>query len=134
MPSFLAPLRHASATRLLLRNSRTGLTVADHLMPAFDSRSRNIGLLRHTSMPAMSAMIIAPTSAIHTFFMKFAIDVAFVAKDGRVVSVRSALRPWRMAWALGAYAVIELAEGALDRSQTTIGDELVVTAAESAQA
>ena len=37
-------------------------------------------------------LVIAPTNAIHTFFMRFAIDVAFVARDGRVLKVRRGRR------------------------------------------
>jgi len=72
-------------------------------------------------------MIIAPTNAIHTFFMRFQIDVAFVTRDGRVLKIRHALRPWRMAAAWGAFAVIELSAGGLARADTQVGDRLIVT-------
>ena len=71
-------------------------------------------------------MIIAPTNAIHTFFMKFAIDVAFVARDGRVLKTRHAMGPWRMAAALRGFAVVELAAGVLAETQTTAGDRLTI--------
>ena len=71
-------------------------------------------------------MIIAPSNAIHTFFMKFPIDVAFVGRDGVVRKMRSTVAPWRMSAALCAYAVIELRAGALGRANTVIGDRLVI--------
>jgi len=71
-------------------------------------------------------MIIAPSNAVHTFFMKFPIDLAFVGRDGRVRKVREAVRPWRMAAALRAYAVIELPAGVLRRTDTVVGDTLVI--------
>ena len=52
--------------------------MADRLVPAFDSQTRRTGLLKHTSLDEGEAMIIAPTSAVHTWFMKFDIDIAFV--------------------------------------------------------
>lgn len=73
-------------------------------------------------------MIIAPTNAIHTFFMKFPIDVLFVAKDGRVVKIREALPPWRIAGGWGAFCVIELAAGGLRSSATQNADFLCVEA------
>ena len=79
-------------------------------------------------MPAGTAMIIAPTNAIHTFFMKFAIDVLFVAKDGSVLKVRHAVRPWRMSAAWRAHAVIELAAGTLQRTIVQEGDRVTVVA------
>jgi uncharacterized membrane protein (UPF0127 family) len=36
---------------------------------------------------------------VHTFFIRFPIDVVFVARDGRVVKVRPAVKPWRLALA-----------------------------------
>ncbi len=58
--------------------------------------------------------------------MRFAIDVAYVARDGRVVKIRSPLVPWRLSGALGAHAVIELPAGALQQTETRAGDILVV--------
>jgi uncharacterized membrane protein (UPF0127 family) len=71
-------------------------------------------------------MIIAPSNAVHTFFMKFPIDLAFVGRDGRVRKVREVVRPWRMAAALRAYAVIELPAGVLRSTDTVVGDTLVI--------
>ena len=73
-------------------------------------------------------MIIAPTNAIHTFFMKFAIDVLFVAKDGLVVKARDAVRPWRMSAAWRAHAVIELSAGTLQRTIVHVGDHVTIVA------
>ena len=71
-------------------------------------------------------MVIAPTNAIHTFFMKFPIDVAFVTRDGRVLKIKRAMPAWRMAAAWAGYAVIEMAAGAFERSGTRAGDILAI--------
>jgi len=120
--SFLDPLRRTSAASLVLTNTRNDRVVADTLLRAFDSESRLRGLLKRDFLPEGSALVIAPTNAIHTFFMRFAIDVAFVAKDGRVLKIRRALAPWRMSAAWGGFAVVELAAGALDRAGVQPGD------------
>jgi uncharacterized protein len=125
MPSFLRPLLREPGDHEL-RNGRTGAVLATHVLTAFDSASRRTGLLHHTSLPEGSGLIIAPSNAIHTFFMKFAIDVAFVAKDGRVLKVRAALAPWRLAGALRGYAVVELPAGTLARTGTARGDSLTI--------
>ncbi len=126
MRTFLTPLLKGTPEGLVLRNQRTGAVVASQLLPAFDSETRRTGLLKHTGLPEGAAMFIAPTNAIHTFFMKFAIDVAFVAKDGRVVKIRAAMPAWRMAGAWGGYAVIEMAAGSFERADVVIGDNLIV--------
>ena len=125
--SFLRPLLEGPEAGLRLTNSRSGLVVAHQLLTAFDSASRRTGLLHHDSLSDGCALLIAPSNAIHTFFMRFEIDVAFVKKDGRVLKTRHVLRPWRLAGALGAFVAIELPAGALARSDTRPGDTLVIT-------
>ena len=83
--------------------TRTGGVLADRLLPALDSAVAQTGLLKHTSLDDGEAMIIAPTNAVHTWFMKFDIDIAFVTRDGRVVKTRAGVQPWRMTAALRGY-------------------------------
>ena len=72
-------------------------------------------------------MLIAPSNAVHTFFMRFRIDVAFLAKDGRVLKVRHAVPARRITAALRAYAIAEMPEGTLLRYDVRRGDTLVAT-------
>ena len=124
MKSFLSPLLRSGGPSLALANTRHQGVVARTLLTAFDSKSRRTGLLGRDSLPEGCALIIAPSQAIHTFSMRFAIDVAFVSRDGRVIKVRQAVPPRRIAVALRAFAVIELPAGALERSDTKAGDRL----------
>ena len=126
MPSFLNILVGARADEFLLVNRQTNAVVAGHLIAAFDSQSRRTGLLEHKGLEDGTAMVIAPTNAIHTFFMQFPIDVAFVAKDGRILKIQEGLRPWRIAAGWGAYAVVEMAAGSFARSNTRAADVLTV--------
>ena len=126
MASFLKPLLDGATTHRIV-NQRNRQVIATDVLTAFDSATRRTGLLKHDSLRDGSALVIAPTNAIHTFFMRFEIDVAFVTRDGRVVKVRHALPPWRMAAALRGHAVIELPAGALRRTETVPGDVLLVT-------
>jgi len=130
MVSFLTPVLKNPAAAHRLENDRNGRILADQVATAFDSTSRRRGLLGREGLPRRSALIIAPTNAIHTFFMRFAIDVAFMSKDGRVVKVYHALRPWRVAGALRAHAVIELPPGTLLDADARPGDTLRLAAAE----
>ncbi len=126
MPSFLSVLFRNPPGQFFLLNTRNQATLADTVLTAFDSASRRKGLLGRSAMPDLSALIIAPTNAIHTFFMKFPIDVAFVTRSGDVVKTRAAVQPWRMTGAFRAYAVIEMPAGALERAGTRPGDRLEV--------
>jgi hypothetical protein len=128
--NFLKPLDREPAVAWRLRNVRTGVILADRVAGAFDSTARRQGLLGRASWDDGHALVIAPCNAIHTFFMKFPIDVVFVRRDGTVVKAQGPVPPWRLAGALGAYAVIELPGGALTRCDTRRGDvlELAVSA------
>ncbi len=108
-----------------LVNPRTGTTLATHTELAGDSASRRRGLLGRDRLDAGHALAIAPCNAIHTFFMRFSIDVLFVRKDGRVVKCAHGVRPWRIALAPTAYAAIELPAGTLDATSTERGDHVV---------
>ena len=108
----------------MLRNERTGLIVCTTLEPAFESRARRRGLLGRDALERHTAMVLAPCQSIHTWFMRFAIDVLFVRKDGTVVKVVPNVVPWRIAIGLRAFAVIELAAGVAEQSNTRAGDRL----------
>jgi hypothetical protein len=69
-------------------------------------------------------MVIAPSNAVHTFFMRFPIDLAFVDRRGRILKTRASMDPWRLAASLLAHAVLELPAGALARTDTVRGDIL----------
>jgi uncharacterized membrane protein (UPF0127 family) len=126
MASWLNPQLREPGSAFRLVNTRTNVAIADSVTAAFDSAARRRGLLDRDGMHAREALIIAPSNAIHTFFMRFDIDVAFVARDGRVLKVRAAVPPWRMSAAIGAFAVVELPAGALAASETKVGDTLAL--------
>ena len=65
-----------------------------------------------------SALILAPCSSIHTFFMRFAIDVLFVNNDGRVRRCIRLFPRGASPIALGAFAAIELPAGTAAASDT----------------
>ena len=125
---FLRPLLNVAPAGLCLRNQRTGETLASRLLPALDSATRKTGLLKHTSLADGEAMVIAPSNAVHTWFMKFDLDLVFVRRDGRVVKTRAGVKPWRMSAALRAFAVIERRAGTLAERDTQPGDVLEVVA------
>ena len=129
--SFLTPLLKNPGGAYRLQNMRSGHVLAGHLMAAFDSKSRRRGLLGQDSLGEGSAMLIAPCNAVHTFFMRFPIDVTFVARNGRVLKVRRELRPWRLAAALRGFVAVELPAGTLDSSDTRPGDTLAIVPSEN---
>jgi len=128
MANFLLPLIRRGDRPYELRNCRTGRLIAQTVICAFESDDRRKGLLGRESFEKGSAMVIAPSNAIHTFFMRFPIDVLFVRRDGVVVKVRRNIPPWRAAAALWAYAVIELPAGTLEVDDVRVGDAVTMVA------
>ena len=128
--AFLKPLLQHPGVPQALVNTRSGHVLATAVVGAFDSTSRRKGLLGRDRFDEGHALVIAPTNAIHMFFMRFAIDVAFVRRDGVVVRVWHSVKPWRIAYALHGYAAIELPSGTLRDTGTVAGDQLAITAAD----
>jgi uncharacterized protein len=124
--SFLSPLLAAPDRPWTLVNARTGETLATSLETAFDSTTRNRGLLGRSALPAGSALVLAPCSAVHTFFMRFAIDIAFVDREGRILKVAHAMKPWRLSGTLRGFATIELPAGVVDATGSRVHDFLRV--------
>ena len=122
MVNFLLPFIRRSGGPYELRNARTGRVLAHTIIPAFESATRRKGLLGRDALADGAAMIIAPSNAIHTFGMRFPIDVVFVRRNGAVVKIRERVLPWRASMAHLAYAVIELPAGTVARAQLKVGD------------
>jgi uncharacterized protein len=69
------------------------------------------GLLVRERLREGEALVLAPCSSVHTFFMRYAIDVVFVRRDARVLKVVHRLEPWRWASCWRAHAAVELLAG-----------------------
>lgn len=116
--------RSADRSPLALVNARTQAVIASNVELALSRRARRAGLLGRTHLDAAAALFLAPCLTIHTAFMRFSIDVVFVARDGRALRVIHELGPWRAAISARAYAAIELAAGTLRRHDIETGDRL----------
>jgi uncharacterized protein len=82
-----------------------------HFITAATFWQRLGGLLARPRLQAGEALVLAPCSSVHTFFMRYAIDVVFVDRQGRVLKVVHHLHPWRGAVCWRAHAAIELLAG-----------------------
>src|SRR5580698_10078467 len=96
--------------------------LAASLELASDSASRRRGLLGRDGLSAGAALVIAPSFGVHTIGMRFPIDLVFAARNGRVVKLVRNVKPWRIAFAVRAFAVVELAAGSIDRTGVREGN------------
>jgi uncharacterized membrane protein (UPF0127 family) len=87
--------------------------------------TRTVGLLGRKRLGEGRGLWIRPCKSIHTFFMRFPIDVAYVSSDGTVVKICYRLRPFRLSTGgRGAHSVLELPAGTLERAALKVGDSL----------
>ena len=86
-------------------------------------RRRMVGLLGTTHLDPGCGLLIFPTQAVHTFGMKYPIDILFLNSKKKVVGIRSAVQPNRITpifWR--AECVIELPAMTIQESKTELGD------------
>jgi hypothetical protein len=86
--------------------------------------SRFWGLLGRRSLPSHEGLLIDPCNSVHTFFMRFPIDVLFLDGDDRVLKIASDLKPFRMAVGRGARRVLETTAGRAASAGVRVGDRL----------
>ena len=112
---------------LFARDVETGLVVANRVTVATSHADRAIGLLGRSHLEPGEALWIAPCRGVHTWFMRFSIDILAMDKDGMVVDAVSTLKPWRMRLPRhGAFSVLELPAGTLLDARTTLGHRITI--------
>lgn len=75
-------------------------------------RARLTGLAGLDRSEAGTGLLIPRCRSVHTFGMRFELDLYFLDRGGEVVAVRLAVPPKRFAFCGGASAVLELAAAA----------------------
>ena len=112
-----------------VKNERNGQLLVMDLEFAKGTLKRMKGLLGRRNLPQGQGLWFDRTNSIHTFFMKFTIDVVFLDGDGTVRGLVKELRPWRLVLpVLSAVNCLELPAGTLQRTDTRKGDHLRVEA------
>jgi uncharacterized membrane protein (UPF0127 family) len=114
-------------TRVSFSRVRTadGAVVCERCEIPATSLGRMRGLLGRDGLEPGEGMLIDHAGSVHMFFMRFPIDVIFLARDRTVVGVRHRLAPWRVAGARRAVASLELPAGRAAEAGVEKGDVLV---------
>jgi uncharacterized protein len=88
---------------------------------------RALGLMFTKFLAPDCGLILAPCSSIHMFWMAYAIDAVFLDRNSRVVGLVQEIKPWRTSKIfLHATACVELPPGTIAKSDTRIGDTLII--------
>jgi uncharacterized protein len=110
--------------RLLVTNPARGSVLATCLEVADSGPKRNKGLLGRDGLAPGEGLWIVPCESVHTFFMRFPIDLVYLDRKNRIKKVRDSVGPWRLSACLSAHSVIELPAGTIRNTQTQPGDML----------
>ena len=114
----------AAETRLTVKNLTRRTVLATRLEVAVTGPKRNKGLLGRSGLETGGGLWITPCESVHTFFMRFPIDLVYLDRRNRVRKIRSAVGPWRVSACLSAHSIIELPAGVVLTTQTQKGDIL----------
>jgi uncharacterized protein len=113
--------------RLTARNASLNTIIADRVGVAATRAARAVGLLSRAGLEPGEALWIVPSRGVHTWGMRFAIDVLALDEEGNVVDCVSNLRPWRVRLPRrGTAGVLELPAGTLAASRTNMGHKIVL--------
>lgn len=107
-----------------IRNLTRQTEIASCAETADHSAARNKGLLGRTGLPTGGGLWIVPCESVHTFFMKFPLDLVYLDRNKKVKKVRDNVGPWRLSACLSAHSIIELPAGTIANTQTQRGDQL----------
>lgn len=111
-------------SKLRVANQTRGRVLADRADIANTGAKRRTGLLKHTGLKPGEGLWIAPCEGVHTFGMKFPIDVVFLSRKKLVLKTRPDMGKRRISFSLRAYSVLELPAGTLAETGTVAGDQL----------
>ena len=111
-------------------NQSRGTVLCARLENAGGLAGQGRGLLGRDGLEPGTGMLFengryTPFMWMHMFFMRFAIDIVFLDRRGKVAKVNRNLKPWRVSsMVFGARVALELPAGAAETSATEPGDQI----------
>ena len=113
---------------MTIRNITKAATLCSNGLNACSFRQRLTGLLTRRFSDTFDGMIFFRCNSIHTFGMRFPIDVIFVSAKNEIISVHSNVKPWKILFEAVKYCtVIELPQGKAAETRCATGDILDFT-------
>ncbi|MDI6759106.1 MAG: DUF192 domain-containing protein, partial [Candidatus Omnitrophota bacterium] len=118
---------HFPHSHMKIINLTKNTTLAEKAVFANNLFSRIKGLLARKEFNSPEALILKPANSVHTFFMRFPIDILFVDRKNKVIKAISNLKPFSItAIYFMSFLVIELPVGIILFTQTSKGDTLQI--------
>lgn len=125
---FRSPRSGEPSPRFRVINLTRNVPLATSVELATTSGKRSKGLLGRSGLGPGEGLWIAPCESVHTFGMRFAIDLVYLDKQHRIRKIRRSVPPWRISGCLTAHSVLELAAGAVREEDAHPGDHVALVA------
>src|SRR5580698_8283376 len=112
--------------QVTIRNATRATVIGSRIAVADTCFTRLFGLLGRKGLDADTGLWIRPSSGVHTFGMRFSIDVVALDSTLRVCAMWPKLRPWRISgvsWR--SHSILELPSGSIQRGNIQPGDQMV---------
>ncbi len=101
-----------------------GDVLCEKMLVANTALTRMKGLMFSTELPGCDGLLFAPANSIHTFFMRYALDVLFLDKNFKIVKIVYDMTPWKMTLIyFRSYQVLEMRAGTLKKN-LNVGEKL----------
>lgn len=122
--SIVGNVQTRSNSQLRVFNRTRHTVLGTSVQMADCGATRRKGLLGRSGLSSGEGIWIVPCESVHTFWMKFPIDLVYLDRNKKVKKVRSGVGPWRVSACLSAHSVLELVSGTISTTQTRPGDTL----------
>jgi uncharacterized membrane protein (UPF0127 family) len=114
---------------LTITDPASGQVVGDRIRHCTTGRDRRVGLLKDTALEAGTGILLEPCEGVHTFGMKFPIDIVFLNRKRKIVALHRSVPARRLRLSLRAHATLELPAGSIDRLGLQAEQPLKITPA-----
>ena len=88
--------------------------ISNNILIADTLLTRLIGLMFKKQLVGSDGLLLDPCNSIHTFFMRYSLDIVFLSSENKIVKIVRGIKPWRMTWIyFRAKKTLELPAGKL---------------------
>ena len=109
-----------------LINKTSNTIISENVMVANTYFKRLKGLMFTKELPDQSALHIVPCNEIHTFNMKYSIDVLYLDRNNNILHIEEEMQPGKIGKRVkNAVSVVELPSGKVKRVGVKIGQAVV---------
>ncbi len=104
-------------------NQTRNTILTENIIQPISLLDQTLGLLKHKTP---TAMLLKTRFGIHTFGMKYPIDIVILDKENKVVVLKENLKPNLIfIWNFKYETILELPEGTIQKTKTEIDDTLL---------